>query len=62
MDASESVTGRVFAWVWYADMLLARNAPASARTHPTEALAQAEPINLALYVRLASERFENLSS
>jgi eukaryotic-like serine/threonine-protein kinase len=59
MDASEYVTGRVFARVWYADMLLARNAPgdpASARTLLTEALAQAEAIGLALYARLARER------
>jgi tetratricopeptide (TPR) repeat protein len=65
MDASEYVTGRVFARVWYADMLLARNAPgdpASARTLLTEALAQAEPMGLALYARLAGERLARITA
>jgi eukaryotic-like serine/threonine-protein kinase len=59
MDASEYVSGRMFARLWYADMLLARGNPAdSSRAHTllTEALALAESAGNALYARLARER------
>jgi hypothetical protein len=59
MDSGEYVSGRVYARVWYADMLLARHQPgdhAAARDLLNEAIVQAEPRGLALYARLARER------
>jgi tetratricopeptide (TPR) repeat protein len=59
MDASEYVSGRMIARVWYADMLLARtdlSGAELARSFLTEALAQAEACGNALYARLARER------
>ena len=63
MDASEYVSGRMYARIWYADMLLARSAvddADTARTLHTEALAQAEAIGNALYVRLGRERLAKI--
>jgi tetratricopeptide (TPR) repeat protein len=59
MDSGEFVSGRIYARVWYADMLLAHGNPADAaivRTLLTEAHAQAKDIGNALYARLARER------
>lgn len=61
-DFGESVSSRIFARVWYADMLLARGNPGDAGHAGkllTEALAQAEASGNALYARLARERLNS---
>jgi tetratricopeptide (TPR) repeat protein/predicted Ser/Thr protein kinase len=62
-EAGESVSSRIFAQVWYADMLLARGDSSDtvhARALLTEALGQAERAGNALYARLARERLAKL--